>query len=159
MDAKLYLKELKRLTNSCNMDCDDCRLYDKMACECQEGDEMWVDIVEQWAKDCPSETVLDVFRRHYPNFLKRESLTPMLCPNLLDERYSKLCVDFNKGDYECVQCWQQPAIIEPQNEPQKEPPIIESECHICKYTDKNPDEWPCRICSNNYTNEFRIGGK
>ena len=155
MDAKTYLKELKRLTNGCNIACDDCRLYDKMACECQEHDEsIGVDIVEQWAKDCPSETVLDVFRRHYPNFMKDCSGSPEVCLNLLDNRYKIGC---NDKKVDCEECWNQPAINEPpKRTPKKNPQIKEDECCICKYTDKNLSEWPCRICSNAYTNEFRI---
>jgi len=158
MDAKLYLKELKRLTNSCNMNCDDCRLYDEIECECQEGDEMWVDIVEQWAKDCPPETVLDVFKKVFPNYkLYHESLYPLPCPSDLDKRYEPKC---NGQAYAmptpCKECWNQSAIAEPRKEPQKELLISVDECHNCKYTCKSPDEWPCKICSNNYTNEFRI---
>jgi len=127
-----------------------------MACECQEGDEKWVDIVEQWAKDCPSETVLDVFKRHYPNFKKDKFGSPQTCPSGLNARYEQFCETSFESDYDCVECWQQPAIIEPQKEPRKKPLIIVDECHTCKYTCKSPDEWPCKACSNAYTNEFRI---
>ena len=152
MDAKLYLKELKRLTNSCDIGCNNCRLYDKMARECQEHDEsMSVDIVEQWAKDCPPETVLDVFKRHYPNCLNdTDGITPnRICPYFLNTKYSGHCVGTQV--WSCVECWNQPAIIEPQ----KEPRIIESGCFICRHAGKNPDEWPCKVCSNSYTNEFK----
>jgi endonuclease YncB( thermonuclease family) len=87
------------------------------------------------------------------------SSTPSICPDSLDERYKKYCNAQNEYNGECVGCWKQLAIIEPQNEPQNEPPneprIKDDECCICKHTDKNPDEWPCKVCSNAYTNEFR----
>jgi len=153
MDAKLYLKELKRLTNSCDIGCNNCRLYDKMARECQEHDEsMSVDIVEQWAKDCPPETVLDVFKRHYPNFLRdNDNIAPhSICPDSLNPKYNKHCAE--SRIWSCVECWNQSSIIEPR----KEPLISVDECHNCKYTDKYQSEHPCRICSNNYTNEFRV---
>ena len=156
MDAKLYLKELKRLTNSCNIACDDCRLYDGMSGECHEHDEIGVDIVEQWAKDCPPETALDALKRHYPNFLRdNDNITPhSICPDSLNPKYNKHCAE--SRIWSCVECWNQPAIIEPQKEPQNEPLISVDECHVCKHTDKNPSEWPCKVCSNTYTNEFRI---
>ena len=157
MDAKLYLKELKRLTNSCNVDCNDCRLYDKMSGEYHEDNEsIGVDIVEKWAKDCPADTVLDVFKRNYPNHLNNfNNITPnCVCPDILNTKYSRHCAE--SRIWSCEECWNQPAIIEPQKEARKEPLIIESECHVCKYTCKSPDEWPCKVCSNAYTNEFRI---
>ena len=156
MDAKIYLRELVRLTEKCNMDCEDCRLFNNMEGGCDIEDECNVDIIEQWAKDCPADTVLDVFKRHYPNFKKDKFGSPQTCPNGLNARYEQFCESSFESDYDCVACWNQPAIVEPQKEPRKEPLIIESECHVCKYTCKNPDEWPCKVCSNAYTNEFRI---
>jgi len=157
MDAKTYLKELKRLTNSCNVDCNDCRLYDKMSGECHEDNEsIGVDIVEKWAKDCPLETVLDVFKKTFPNYKPYiQILYPFICPFELDDRYEDKCKKATHYASHCKECWNQPAIVEPQKEPQKEPRIIESGCFICRHAGKNPDEWPCKVCSNSYTNEFK----
>ena len=111
MDAKKYLQEISRLTDNCNISCYECKLHNRISDNCLKDTEESVDIVEKWAKDCPPETVLDVFKKAFPNYKPyRKTLYPFICPFGLDDRYEDKCKKATYYPSYCKECWNQPAV-------------------------------------------------
>lgn len=111
MDAITYLKEKSRLTNGCKINCAECKLGMEEEYDCEDFEnahpEKVIAIIEQWAKDCPEETVLDDFKKNYPQALLDGDGTPLQsCPFRLNPKY-KECREFANI---CKACWNQPAI-------------------------------------------------
>ena len=79
MDAVKFLKEKARMTNECNILCDDCPVH--AYCNHSEGKnaERMVAIVEKWAEEHPVKTRQSEFLKMFPNV-----------PNLLDMQISAL---------------------------------------------------------------------
>lgn len=107
MDAVEFLKERKRLTENCDIKCDDCRL--QKYCGEISSIEEYVNATEQWSKDCPEETVFSDFVKKFPNFLKDTHSYPNFCPESLNGKYKCLCDECAEGE-DCVKCWNQPVI-------------------------------------------------
>lgn len=66
MDALKMLKEKVRLTEDCRIECDQCRLRTNIngtIYNCSTlmyyKPEKYVEIIEEWSKDCPERTCLD----------------------------------------------------------------------------------------------------
>jgi len=67
----------------------------------------------KWTKDRPKQTVLDVFKKEFPNYKPvAETIYPLPCPSGLDERYEEICKGKDYNILHCVECWNQIAIVE-----------------------------------------------
>lgn len=114
MDAKEYIKELKRMLDSlgriggyCNgVACNKCPLYVVSDEDCAGFNLEIVDIVEQWSKEHPRRTYISALLEAYPNTPTNKYGMPIYitCPYALgleacDERP---CLD---SDYNCNVCW------------------------------------------------------
>lgn len=112
MEAKEYMKELRRMLDTfgrtggyCDgVDCNKCPLDALNDKDCFT--EKAVDIVEQWSKEHPKRTYLDVLLEVFPNTLMSPYGVPShVCPNHIgltapDEDISEYC------DYDdCTGCW------------------------------------------------------
>lgn len=74
MDAVEMLKEKTRLTKECTINCDDCRLgarhtgYELNCVGLSRMDpEKYIEIIEQWSKDCPKQTYLSKLLEVFPD--------------------------------------------------------------------------------------------
>ena len=112
MDTELYFRTKRRMTNSCNIECDRCPLcYEhngfSLACGNFEllHPDFAVEILENWLKEHPEKTMMQDFFEKHPNAPKEEDGTPRFCPSdcgYIDEDY---CGDL-LGD--CFKCWNRP---------------------------------------------------
>jgi len=107
MDAITYLKEKSRLTQGCEIECINCRIgYDTIGISCEELEEQnpekAVEIIEQWSKDCPTETYMDKVLAVLPS-----AKTGMLNGNLCLQDMFNIEVDCNNIE-SCEECWKQP---------------------------------------------------
>lgn len=108
MDAVEMLKEKARLTNNCNIYCTACRLgpnmnfKEKCCTQLQREDpEKYVEIIEQWSKDCPKQTYLSKLLEVFPNTVLDENGIPMhICP-------SELGLKDLSCNRKCIDCWNQ----------------------------------------------------
>lgn len=105
MDAVTYLREKDRLTDCCEIGCEDCRL-DPYCSENSADHEKAVEIIENWAKECPEETYKTKFLKAFP---KAHELTFQgeCCLNYifdLTDDNTPLCDEFKT----CEKCWDQP---------------------------------------------------
>ena len=115
MDAIEYLKEKKRATKDCNVDCDSCVLgmYDNTLeiCFCVEDMDIEEAVrrIEKWSNENPQKTMLQDFMEKYPNAFLEDDGTPKFCPYILGYCNKKendiicSCVNYN-----CVKCWNRP---------------------------------------------------
>lgn len=109
MDAVEMLKEMVRLTDSCEIDCDDCKLSSEqngtgLSCEDmrRENPEKCVEIIEQWSKDCPKQTYLSKLLEIFPGTVLEADGTPArICPSELGLK------DFEFCGQNCIDCWNQ----------------------------------------------------
>lgn len=113
MDAIKYFEEKKRMLDSigrksgiCSgVSCSDCPFYaNKRELLCGEFEsehpEKAVAIVEKWAEEHPSKTMLQDFLEKHPKAKLNDDGTPFICPHYLGYKYA--C---EKG---CTDCWNRP---------------------------------------------------
>lgn len=108
MDAVEMLKEKARLTKNCNMDCVDCRLHrtnNDVNFHCEdlprEDPQKYVEIIEQWSKDCPKQTYLSKLLEVFPYIELDENGVPVhICPSALGLK-DLMCSE------KCIDCWNQ----------------------------------------------------
>ena len=103
MDAVEYLKAKNRMTNNCDMNCEDCPLFslnNGRGIPCREMEikfpENDVRIVEKWAKEHPLKTYAQDFFEKFPNALKDHNGIPTSCKRNI---YGGIC----RGG--CLYCW------------------------------------------------------
>ena len=103
MDAVEYLKAKNRMTNNCDMNCEDCPLFslnNGRGIPCREMEikfpENDVRIVEKWAKEHPLKTYAQDFFEKFPNALKDHNGIPTSCKRNI---YGGIC---GGG---CLDCW------------------------------------------------------
>lgn len=106
MDAVEYLKAKNRMTNNCDMNCEDCPLFSlnngrdipcrEMEIKFPEND---VRIVEKWAKEHPLKTYAQDFFEKFPNALKAHNGIPTSCKRNI---YGGICI------HNCPGCWNSP---------------------------------------------------
>lgn len=115
MDAVEMLKEMTRLTDSCEIDCDDCKLSSEqngtgLSCEYmrRECPEQCVAIIEQWSKECPQQTYLSKLLEVFPGTrLTVEDNIPPFCPEEIGLNNIEKCQDCNADNELCTECWNQ----------------------------------------------------
>ena len=97
MDAVKFLKEKARMTNECNILCDDCPVH--AYCNHSEGKnaERMVAIVEKWAEEHPVKTRQSEFLKMFPNVPKPFGYAD-ICPKDLGENKGVTC------NGECSRC-------------------------------------------------------
>lgn len=110
MEAVEYLKAKGRMTNTCNIGCNNCLLSTQnngknLDCSNFENEfpELAVEAVEQWANEHPVKTYLSVLLEKFPKaFLRKEDGTPTSCPHKLfsGEGWDKCGCICN-----CKDCW------------------------------------------------------
>ena len=111
MDAIEYLKEKKRATKDCNVDCDSCILgmYDNTLerCFCVEDMDIEeaVERIEKWSEENPKKTMLQYFIEQHPNAPLDEDGTPECCPFHLGYTNELECM----YNLDCVKCWNRPS--------------------------------------------------
>lgn len=114
IDCKItenYLKERGRMTNSCEIHCDNCPLSrynngEKIICiryETKYRDRA-VEIVQQWSDKHPRKTILDDLKEKYPNYKISSIGTPSICPYKLGYEESAKCPAVDT----CAECWNRP---------------------------------------------------
>ena len=110
MDSVEMLKEMVRLTYSCEIDCNDCKLSSEqngtgVSCEDmrRENPEKYVEIIEQWSKDCPKQTYLSKLLEAFPDTeLWKDGTPERMCPSMLGLEDIANCTSV-----ECIKCWDQ----------------------------------------------------
>ena len=106
MDAVEYLKAKNRMTNNCDMNCEDCPLFslnNGRGIPCREMEikfpENDVRIVEKWSKEHPLKTYVQDFLDKFPNARKENNGIPLTCKSNV---YGGSCIDH------CPACWNSP---------------------------------------------------
>lgn len=115
MDAVEMLKEKTRLTKECTISCDDCRLdarhtdYELNCVGLSRMDpEKYVEIIEQWSKDCPQQTYLSKLLEAFPRTKRTvEDNIPPFCPEEIGLNNIEKCQDCNADNELCIECWNQ----------------------------------------------------
>ena len=110
MDALEMVKEMVRLTDSCEIDCNDCKLSSEQngtGVSCgdmwRENPEKYVEIIEQWSKDCPKQTYLSKLLEAFPDTeLGKDGTPAYICPGDLGLEDIAGCTLS-----ECIKCWNQ----------------------------------------------------
>ena len=105
MNAITFLQERSRLTNNCNIKCEECRLSTEnngKLYSCRDL-ELCVSIVQQWSEDCPQKTYKDVFLKAFPNAKLSETGAPSGCLDNLGILTVPNCSKFKS----CLECWNQ----------------------------------------------------
>ena len=100
-----FIKEKKRLTEDCNIDCRKCRLSSyinrgNLTCKdlLEQHPEEAETIMEKWAKDCPKKTRQSELLKILPNTKILTNGAVKLCPKTFGEDTSRMC----KGV--CAEC-------------------------------------------------------
>ena len=109
MDAVEMFKERARLTNNCNIYCSGCRLgpnHNGRDMNCtnfqRQRPEEYVEIIEQWSKDCPKQTYLSKLLEVFPGTeLEADGTPACICPSELGLK------DFEFCGQNCIDCWNQ----------------------------------------------------
>ena len=103
MDAVEYLKAKNRMTNNCDMNCEDCPLFslnNGRGIPCREMEikfpENDVRIVEKWVKEHPLKTYAQDFFEKFPNAPRDRKGLPILCKKKI---YGGECSS------KCTNCW------------------------------------------------------
>ena len=112
MDTELYFRTKRRMTNSCNIECDRCPLCYKhngfnLACGNFEllHPDFAVKILENWLKEHPEKTMMQDFFEKHPNALKDTDTTPRCCPYQLGYTNATHCEYIPR---DCEKCWSRP---------------------------------------------------
>lgn len=101
MDAVEYLKEKARMTNECNIPCDDCPVHAFCCNSESKNAEMMVSIVEKWASEHPVKTRQSEFLKMFPNADIDKDGVLIAIPCHIDKNMKKVyCQAFNG----CVEC-------------------------------------------------------
>lgn len=111
MDAVKYLKNKSRMTNNCDISCVECPFCLYIGTSCKDFErshpEKAVEIVEEWDKENPAKTYLDVFKEKLPEVKSREE------NGVPRTRWGIICRDDIFGIEEkcaginCSECWNQ----------------------------------------------------
>ena len=103
MEALEYIKAKNRMTNDCDINCENCPLFslnNGRGIPCREMEikfpENDVRIVEKWAKEHPLKTYAQDFFEKFPNALKDHNGIPTSCKRNI---YGGIC----RGN--CLYCW------------------------------------------------------
>ena len=115
MDAVKFLKEKDRLTKKCRNNCLVCKLSgnnNEMRIPCydlrEQYPEKYVQIVEEWIKENPSTTNLDIFKKEVEKYIKNTfkdiklklycsgNMPYLLCPNFSN---CEDCKEFWDSEY------------------------------------------------------------
>jgi len=105
-----YLKEKRRMTDCCSIDCRECGLANLCNWEDIKGNEKdAVDVVQAWSDAHPQKTYLEDLKEKYPNVKLGNLGAPKFCPNLIGLKNISggNCIN------SCDDCWNQ--IMEEQN--------------------------------------------
>lgn len=98
MDAVEYIKENKRMCDSIERDCGNCKIYEE--CLCRGDDpEKWVSIVEKWAKEHPTKTRMDKLLEAFPNADVHDGFCD-ICPKYVEPSYKVNCNEMQS----CTDC-------------------------------------------------------
>ena len=108
MDAVKYFKEKARMSQNCNIGCDNCLLgvaSDLLDVACVDFEQLKPDeaekIVEEWAKAHPQKTRKQDFFEKYPNAPRSSNGYPTFCCK--EVGYCKECIVGK-----CHKCWDEP---------------------------------------------------
>jgi hypothetical protein len=111
MNAVEYLKIKGRMTENCEIDCDECPLEcvnnkENINCVKFETDftEQAIGIVEKWAKEHPIKTYLSVLLERLPNIQFECDGTPNFCPTQVFKIKFKPLIC---NETRCIDCWNQ----------------------------------------------------
>lgn len=70
--------------------------------------EKYIEIIEQWSKDCPKQTYLSKLLEVFPGTkLTTEENIPTFCPEEIGLEDIEKCEDFGGGNKLCIECWNQ----------------------------------------------------
>ncbi len=112
MDAVKYFKEKARMSQNCNIGCDNCLLgtaSDLLDVACADFEQFKPDeavkIVEEWAKAHPQKTRKQDFFEKYPNAPKDEKGYPKRGCCIYLGYYDNCKPDSIEG---CYDCWDEP---------------------------------------------------
>lgn len=110
------LKMTKRTKNGlCEIKCSNCPLCSNKNGEglpCPDFEmyypEKAIEIIQKWSNEHPQKTYLTELLKNYPNAKLGENGVPMnMCPSILGLQDLENC-----GEISCVECWNQPVLIE-----------------------------------------------
>lgn len=109
MEAVEYLKAKARMTNTCNIGCNNCPLSaqnngNNLGCSNFESEfsELAVETVEKWAKEHPVKTYLSVLLERFPKASFDSYKVPKLCPDSIFENTKFESCNCPKT---CKDCW------------------------------------------------------
>lgn len=119
--VKDFLKEMGRMTNNCNIRCEDCDLSSernskKVNCVdlfCKYPEEA-IKIVQDWSiKRPPEKAIVNDFFEKYPHAPKRANGLPIMCPHWIGyekEAFCGLSKIYSIDQYtpKCIDCWTRP---------------------------------------------------
>lgn len=107
MDAIKFLEEKDRMTNGCNMSCEECPMShfnNGYATKCSDlTNEQEVHIVEEWSKAHPRKTRQSEFLKMFPGVSMTDGVIDV-CPNELMVTYNCKC-NSTKCEDCCRQFW------------------------------------------------------
>lgn len=102
-----YLKSKGRMTDNCNINCNECTLHSKReGCakfETNHPDEA-VKIVEDWMKEYPVKTNLQVFKEEIEPLIKSKYGNEVLYCSIADKIPMLYCDNFNNCE-DCEKFW------------------------------------------------------
>lgn len=111
MKAVEYLKEKARMTDRCNIFCEDCPLAyinngEMVNCGCLERDfpKKAIGIVQKWAEEHPAKTMLKDFFEKHPSAPIGDFGVPNTCPHAIGYTKENRCF----GSGKCYECWNRP---------------------------------------------------
>lgn len=108
MDALEFLKEWKRMCDSCNDDCELFKQTGSSLCKTYSlsDPKLVVTTIENWSKEHPRKTILMDFLEKYPNApLDEKGFPKDVCPFALGYEEDDCGVNFTD---KCFDCWNRP---------------------------------------------------
>lgn len=103
-----YLKEKNRMTESCEINCENCPISsdnNKTCLPCEEFENTYpnkaIEIVQKWSDEHQQEARLEHFMKMFPNAQMFENGYPFICVKNLNKKVS--CEECT-----CEQCWNEP---------------------------------------------------
>lgn len=111
MTALEYFKEKERMTKNCEIDCEECPLFEennpkKVTCVSLQSlcPSIAISIVQKWSEEHQGKMMLQDFLEKYPKAPLYSNGTPQTCPYKLGYIDEESC-DCN---HSCTKCWNRP---------------------------------------------------